>query len=69
MNHGMGGSIPTGSVTFGFGCVEISATSDYLAVHPLPTRAATSLSIQASSSWGTRLGSSKIGVRSAPLYA
>ena len=69
MNRGLVGSIPTGSVTLGFACVETSATSDHLAIHPLPTRAAISLSTQASYSWGTWLGSSTIGVRSALLYA
>ena len=69
MNRGLVGSIPTGRVTLGFGCVETSATSNHLAIHPLPTSAATSLSTQASNSWGTWLGSSTIGIRSAPLYA
>ena len=68
MNRGLVGSIPTESVIFGFGCVETSATSDHLAIYPLPTRAAISLSTQASNSWGTWLGSSTIGVRSAPMY-
>ena len=70
MSRGLVASIPTGSVIFGFGCVETSSTSDHLAIHPLPTRAATSLSTQAAMNyWGTWLGSSMIGVRSAPLYA
>ena len=69
MNRDLVDSISTGSVTFGFGCVETSATSDHLTIHLLPTRAATSVSTQASKSWGTWLGSSTIGVTSAPLYA
>ena len=69
MNRGLVGSISTGSVTFGFGCVKKPATSDHLAIHPLPTRAATSVSTQASNSWGTWLGSPTISVTSAPSYA
>ena len=65
MDHGLVGSIPAGSVTFGFGCAETAATSNHLTIHPVPARAATSLSTQASSYWGTWLDRSTIGVRSA----